>query len=101
MYTLGINAYHADSAAVLMKDGVVLSAFEEERFTRNKHESSFPYRSIQACLDQANITFDSIENIAINTSNKSLRVERALYSIRNLVSPRLILQKIRPLIRTS
>ena len=49
MYILGINAYHGDSAACLLKDGILVSAAEEERFRRVKHWAGFPNRSIEFC----------------------------------------------------
>lgn len=94
MYTLGINAYHADSAAVLIMDGIVLAAFEEERFTRRKHECGFPYGAIDACLAASGITIRDVKHIAINTSNKSLRLARVRHTIKHLISPTLILQKL-------
>jgi len=53
---LGISCYYHDAAAVLLRDGQLLAAAEEERFTRIKHDYSFPKRSIQFCLDQGGIT---------------------------------------------
>lgn len=56
MYILGISCYYHDSAAVLIKDGVVIAAADEERFSRIKHDSSFPKLSIAFCLRKAKIT---------------------------------------------
>ncbi|MCH7589701.1 carbamoyltransferase [PVC group bacterium] len=56
MYILGISAYYHDSAACLIKDGEILFAAQEERFTRKKHDSSFPSRAIRFCLNEAKIT---------------------------------------------
>lgn len=56
MYILGISCYYHDSAAVLIKDGIVVAASEEERFSRIKHDSSFPKLSINFCLKKAGIT---------------------------------------------
>jgi len=50
MYILGISAYYHDSAACLIKDGQIVVAIEEERFTRVKHDNSFPYKAIEFCL---------------------------------------------------
>ena len=46
MYILGISCYYHDSAACIVKDGVVIAAAQEERFTRIKHDPSFPTKSI-------------------------------------------------------
>ena len=48
---LGINAYHADVSAVLLRDGDLIAAVEEERFRRVKHWSGFPREAIRACLE--------------------------------------------------
>lgn len=55
MYILGISAYYHDSAACLVKDGVILAAAQEERFTRRKHDPGFPARAVRYCLAQAGI----------------------------------------------
>ena len=49
-YILGLNAYHADAAACLVKDGTLVAAVEEERFRRIKHWGGFPGESIRYCL---------------------------------------------------
>lgn len=55
MYILGISAYYHDSAACLVKDGMILAAAQEERFTRRKHDPGFPARAVRYCLAQAGI----------------------------------------------
>ena len=52
---LGISAFYHDSAAALLIDGEIVAAAQEERFSREKHDSSFPERAIQYCLDEARI----------------------------------------------
>ena len=64
MYVLGISAYYHDSAACLVKDGQVLVAAEEERFSRIKHDDNFPYQAIQFCLDQAGVSINEINYIS-------------------------------------
>jgi carbamoyltransferase len=56
MYILGISCYYHDAAAVLLNDGALVAAAEEERFTRKKHDFDFPKQAIQFCLDTAGIT---------------------------------------------
>ena len=63
MYLLGISAYYHDSAACLIKDGEIIAAAQEERFTRKKHDAAFPHQSIQYCLREANIDSDQINNV--------------------------------------
>ena len=52
---LGISAFYHDSAACLLKDGEIVAAVQEERFTRKKHDQNFPSNAIQYCLDEASI----------------------------------------------
>lgn len=61
MYILGISAFYHDSAVALIKDGQVIWAAEEERFTRVKHDNSFPSEAIQACLQAINIEIKDID----------------------------------------
>ena len=63
MYLLGISAWYHDSAAVLLKDGLILAAAQEERFTRIKHDPSFPTNAIAFCLTQAGISADELEAV--------------------------------------
>jgi carbamoyltransferase len=62
MYILGLTTL-GDSAASLIKDGQLIAAVEEERFSRVKHHSGFPYNAIQFCLDQAGITLKEVEHV--------------------------------------
>ena len=63
MYILGISAYYHDSAASIIYKGKIIAAVQEERFTRKKHDPSFPYYSIKYCLEEAGISSSQIENI--------------------------------------
>jgi carbamoyltransferase len=60
MYILGISCFYHDSAAALIKDGKIVAAAQEERFTRKKHDFNFPTQAAQYCLKQANITPDDL-----------------------------------------
>jgi carbamoyltransferase len=63
MYILGISAYYHDSAACLIKDGEIVAAVQEERFTRVKHDSRFPSHSIIYCLNEAGITSKNLDYV--------------------------------------
>ena len=63
MYILGISAFYHDSAACILKDGEIVAAVQEERFTRKKHDPGFPHHSIQYCLKEANIAANQIDNV--------------------------------------
>jgi len=63
MYILGISAFYHDSAACLLKDGEIIAAAQEERFTRKKHDAGFPCHAIQYCLEEAGIVAKQIDNV--------------------------------------
>lgn len=63
MYILGISAYYHDSAACLIKDGDIIAAAQEERFTRKKHDSAFPLNAIQYCLEEEKIKIEHLDYI--------------------------------------
>ena len=63
MYVLGIGCFYHDASAALMKDGEIVAAAEEERFTRKKHDTSFPVNAIKYCLESQNITVDDLTYI--------------------------------------
>lgn len=77
MYILGISAFYHDSAACLLKDGEIVSAAQEERFTRIKHDHDFPTNAIQFCIDYAKIDISSVECIAFY-DKPFLKFERIL-----------------------
>jgi len=77
MYNLGISCYYHDSAAALLKDGQVIAAVEEERFSRKKFDDDFPYKAIEWCLDEAKITADQIDSVAFY-DKPVLKFERLL-----------------------
>jgi len=64
MYILGISSHYHDSAAALVKDGKVVCAFEEERFTRLKHDNNFPLRAVEECLKQRKLKISDITYVA-------------------------------------
>ncbi|MFH0732498.1 MAG: carbamoyltransferase [Candidatus Omnitrophota bacterium] len=63
-YILGISAFYHDAAAVILKDGEIIAAAQEERFTRIKHDYSFPINSINFCLQQAGINSRGMDYVA-------------------------------------
>src|SRR5216117_2326226 len=66
MYILGINAYHGDAAAALIKDGRIVAAVEEERFNRVKHSAGFPAEAVRYCLRTAGIDIEAVDHIGIS-----------------------------------
>ena len=77
MFTLGISCYYHDSAAALLKDGKVLAAVEEERFSRIKFDDGFPKLAIEWCLKESGIKIDDINSIAFY-DKPVLKFERLL-----------------------
>jgi carbamoyltransferase len=63
-YILGISAYYHDSAAALLRDGEIIAAAQEERFSRKKHDHGFPKQAIDYCLRSAAITAAQIDYVA-------------------------------------
>ena len=63
VYILGISCFYHDSAAVLLRNGEIISAVQEERFTRKKHDSRFPVNAIKYCLSYEKIDFRDIKYI--------------------------------------
>ncbi len=64
MYILGLSCFYHDSAAALIKDGVIVAAAQEERFTRIRHDSAFPAQAIAYCLAEAGISARDIAHVA-------------------------------------
>ena len=86
MYILGFSAFYHDSAAALIKDGVVLYAAQEERFSRKKNDSSFPLESIRFLLKEEGLSLDEIDHV-IFYDKPWLKFERIIETILNQ-SPR-------------
>lgn len=77
MFVLGISAFYHDSAAVLLQDGKIVAAAQEERFTRKKHDAAFPHGAVEYCLGEAGISADQIDYIAFY-DKPLLKFERLL-----------------------
>ena len=90
MIILGINAYHGDVAAVLLRDGELVAAVEEERFRRVKHWAGFPRESIHTCLQMAGVTPMAVDHFAISRDPRANLLRKALFTLRKRPSPSLI-----------
>src|SRR5471032_2837894 len=77
MRVLGISAFYHDSAAALIEDGALVGAAQEERFTRKKHDSGFPEKAVQYCLDTAGIKLADVDYVAFY-DKPFLKFERLL-----------------------
>src|SRR5678816_2017003 len=63
MRVLGISAYYHDSAAALVRDGEIVAAAQEERFTRKKHDPGFPSKAIEYCLRSASLRAEQVDYV--------------------------------------
>nr|MBN1228402.1 hypothetical protein [Anaerolineae bacterium] len=77
MYILGVSCYYHDSAAAIIKDGELIAAAAEERFSRKKHDSGFPHHAIDFCLEAAGITTNDLD-YAVFYEKPLLKFERIL-----------------------
>ena len=77
MRILGISAFYHDSAAALIEDGRIAAAAQEERFTRKKHDSSFPDHAIRYCLDKVGGGLEGVDFVAFY-DKPFLKFERLL-----------------------
>ena len=77
MQILGLSAFYHDSAAALVRDGEIVAAAQEERFTRKKHDSGFPMNALEYCLMAADTTADQIDHVAFY-DKPFLKFERLL-----------------------
>lgn len=84
-YVIGISALYHDSAAALLKDGSIVAAAQEERFTRRKHDPNFPRNAIQYCLREAGIRMSDLGHVAFH-EKPLVKFERLLETYRG-VSP--------------
>ena len=83
MNILGINAFHGDSSAVLLKSGILDSGIEEERLNRIKHWAGFPAQSIAAVLAIGGITLEEVAHVAISRDPKAHLFEKALFTFKH------------------
>ena len=83
MIILGLNVYHGDSSASILEDGKILCAFEEERFTRQKHWAGFPLKSIENCLDTAEISLSEVDYITISRDPNHNKLKKIFFALKN------------------
>jgi len=95
VYILGLNAYHGDVAAVLLRDGQLVAAVEEERFRRIKHWAGFPTLAIRSVLAEAGIRGADVAHVAISRAPLAHLARKALFALRRRPDPRLILDRLR------
>src|SRR6202051_4180781 len=94
-FILGINAYHADAAACILRDGVLVAAAEEERFSRIKHWAGFPKQAIGYCLSEAKIDMGDVAHVAVNRSGRANFFRKLAYVTARRPSLQLLLKRLR------
>jgi carbamoyltransferase len=92
---LGLNAFHADSSAALLRDGKLIAAAEEERFRRIKHWAGFPSEAIAYCLREAGVQLSDVEHIAFNQDNRAQLLRKIVYFLTKRPAINLVLSRIR------
>lgn len=95
MIIIGINGYHGDSSACILKDGKLIAAVEEERFKRIKHWAGFPVESIRYCLDELGISLADVDHIAINTDPKANFMKKVGFALKNRPDLKMILERVK------
>jgi len=98
-YILGLNAYHPDSSACIIKDGQLLAAVEEERFRRIKHWSGFPKEAIRYCLKFAGIGLEDLDYIAMNKDPQANIYRKIVYFVLKKPALSLLSNRLRNLIK--
>ncbi len=94
IYIIGLNIYHGDSSACIMKNGEIIFAIEEERINRIKHWAGLPIESIKACLKFSNISIEKVDYIAINSNPFSNIFFKIKYSLMNVKDYKFFLEKL-------
>jgi len=95
MLVLGLNAYHGDAAACILRDGILVAAAEEERFRRVKHWAGFPAEAIRYCLAEAGASLADVARVAINSDPKAHFVEKISYTLLRRPDPRFVFDRLR------
>lgn len=101
MHILGINAYHADGSAVLLHDGELVVALEEERFRRIKHWAGFPSDTIRKCLEIGGIDGTMVDHVAISRDPRANLGRKAAFAVRNRMRLSNIVNRARNLRRVN
>ncbi len=94
-YLLGLNAFHGDASACLLRDGEMIAAAEEERFRRIKHWAGFPSEAVRYCLAHAGITLSQLDHVAVNQNSKANIGRKLAFALRHRPELGLVTDRIR------
>ena len=95
MHILGLNAFHGDSSAALVRNGVLVAAAEEERFRRIKHWAGFPSQAITYCLKEAGLCLGDIDHVAVNQDSRANLFRKLGYILLQRPSLRLVFDRLK------
>ena len=95
MIILGLNAFHGDASAALIRDGKLVAAAEEERFCRQKHWAGFPAQAIAYCLTEAGVTLADIDHVALNQDSNAHFGRKLAYLLARRPDPMLVLARLK------
>src|SRR5437016_10341555 len=95
MIILGLNAFHGDSAAALVRDGKLIAAAEEERFRRVKHWAGFPSQAIAYCLREAGLRLADVRHVAINQDSRANFLRKLVHVVSERPDFALILNRLK------
>jgi carbamoyltransferase len=95
MIILGVNAFHGDAAACLLRDGVLVAAAEEERFRRVKHWAGFPSEAIRYCLREAGVDLSAVDRIALNQDGRANLGAKLRYLLTRRPDVALLVERLR------
>jgi carbamoyltransferase len=94
-WILGLNAYHGDASAVLVRDGQLIAAVEEERFRRVKHWAGFPAESIRRLLEMADVRGRDITHVAVSRNPRAHLHRKAWFALRHRPDRGLVTDRLR------
>src|SRR5437016_1468701 len=95
MIVLGLNAFHADSSAAVVRDGRLIAAAEEERFRRIKHWAGLPTKAVAYCLREAGVRLTDVDHIGINQDGRANLMRKAAYFLVKRPSVSLVRRRLR------
>jgi carbamoyltransferase len=95
MIILGLNAFHGDSAAALVREGKLVAAAEEERFRRVKHWAGFPSKAIAYCLREAGLALSDVEHVAVNQDSRANLLRKLAYLVTQRPNLALMLNRLK------
>src|SRR6266566_8803403 len=95
MIILGLNAFHGDAAAALVRNGVLIAAAEEERFRRVKHWAGFPSQAVAYCLREAGVRLSDVEHVAFNQDSRANLARKIGYFLVKRPNLNLVLNRLR------